>query len=164
LRELKPPIRDAELGEHLPLDEYVREVIKLCIDETKRVERDSIGTEHLLLAIINEFKGLGAQILREHRLDHGKLTSAVEKVVGETDPGKVQETWARAIAVGQATAGIVPNVSGPRCPSVRRPSGTAGRCGRRRSQPAIRMGRAGPFSSHTAVAAGACSTSSSRGV
>lgn len=126
VRELKSPIRGAELAEHLPFDEHVQAVMKSCVEEADRLERDSIGTEHLLLAIVNEFKGLGAQILREHKLDHSRLASAVEQVLAEAEAAPMEEIWAKATAVSQAAGGVAPTVSTPRCPVCATPIGTGG--------------------------------------
>src|SRR5436309_2322590 len=99
VRELKPPIRGAEVPEHIPFDEYATGVMRSCVEEADRLERDSIGTEHLLLAIINEHKGLGAQILREHKLDHSRLASAVDQLLAEAEAAPMEEIWAKAAAV-----------------------------------------------------------------
>ena len=126
VHELKPPILGAALPDHLPFDEYVKAVMRSCVEEADRLERDSIGTDLLLLAIPNETKSLGAQILREHKLDYSRLASAVEQRSAEAEAAPMGEIWAKAATVSESVSGVVPPVSTPRCPVCATPIGTGG--------------------------------------
>jgi ATP-dependent Clp protease ATP-binding subunit ClpC len=61
------------------------QVIQLAYQESLELGHSYIGTEHILLALILEQEGLGAQILRRYGLTHPQLRAAVIKAVGEGD-------------------------------------------------------------------------------
>jgi len=126
VRELKPPILGTELPDHLPFDEYVKAVMMSCVGESDRLERDSIGTDLLLLAIVSEIQGLGAPNLREHELDYSTLASAIEQRLAEAEAAPMEEIWAKAATASQSVSRVVPPVSTPRCPICAMPIGTSG--------------------------------------
>ncbi len=61
------------------------QVIQLAYQESLQLGHSYIGTEHLLLALILEYEGLGAQILKKFGITHQQLRSSVIKLVGEGD-------------------------------------------------------------------------------
>ncbi|HEY7358781.1 MAG TPA: Clp protease N-terminal domain-containing protein [Ktedonobacterales bacterium] len=61
-------------GEHegegeVPLTRRAKKVIELAVDEALRLDHQYLGTEHLLLGMIREGDGIGAQVLRELGVD-----------------------------------------------------------------------------------------------
>lgn len=63
-----------------------KQILQLAFQEARELGHNYIGTEHLLLGIIRENEGLGAQILRKYALSHTKVRAVVVKLVGEGDP------------------------------------------------------------------------------
>jgi Clp amino terminal domain, pathogenicity island component len=61
-------------GEHVPSGEIgltprAKRVIELAVDEARRLDHHYIGTEHLLLGLLREGEGIGAQMLARHGVD-----------------------------------------------------------------------------------------------
>jgi len=61
------------------------QVIQLAYQESLELGHNYIGTEHLLLGLILEGEGLGAQILKKFGIVHEKARQIVIKIVGEGD-------------------------------------------------------------------------------
>jgi len=62
-----------------------KQILQLAFQEALELGHNYIGTEHLLLGIIRENEGLGAQILKKHGITHPQARQAVIKIVGEGD-------------------------------------------------------------------------------
>src|SRR5690242_18619688 len=58
-----------------------RKVLKLANEEAQRARHDYIGTEHILLGLIQEGTGVAAQTLRNLDVDLRKIRSEIEKVI-----------------------------------------------------------------------------------
>jgi ATP-dependent Clp protease ATP-binding subunit ClpC len=61
------------------------QVIQLAYQESLELNHSYIGTEHILLGLIQESEGLAAQILNKYAITHPQARQAVIKVVGEGD-------------------------------------------------------------------------------
>lgn len=72
-------------GSTIGLTPRAKQILQLAFQEALELGHNYIGTEHILLAIIREDEGLGAQILKKHGISHPKARQAVIKVVGEGD-------------------------------------------------------------------------------
>lgn len=75
----------------------LQQVIQLAYQESRDLNHNYIGTEHLLLGLIKEGDGLAAQLLGKYALTHPQARQAIVKVVGEGDAegtgqGSDQET------------------------------------------------------------------------
>ena len=81
-------------------------MINLAITSAEELGHNYIGSEHLLLGILKEDAGLGAQALRES----GVQTEDVEKLIKEN------------IGVGEPTR-LTPDDFTPRFPMITLPSG-----------------------------------------
>jgi ATP-dependent Clp protease ATP-binding subunit ClpA len=51
---------------HIPFTPRAKKVLELALREALQLNHDYIGTEHVLLGVIREGEGVGAQILKEH--------------------------------------------------------------------------------------------------
>jgi ATP-dependent Clp protease ATP-binding subunit ClpC len=51
---------------HIPFTPRAKKVLELSLREALQLHHDYIGTEHILLGLIREDKGVAAQIMREH--------------------------------------------------------------------------------------------------
>jgi len=57
----------------LPLSNALKRVLKYAADETEALKHRHIGTEHLLLGLLDEENTLAAEILREHKINVQEL-------------------------------------------------------------------------------------------
>lgn len=62
-----------------------KQILQLAFQEARDLNHNYIGSEHILLGIIRENEGLGAQILKKIGITHTSARQAVIKVVGEGD-------------------------------------------------------------------------------
>src|SRR4030042_589819 len=58
-----------------------RKVMALANQEAQRFNHDCIGTEHILLGLVKEGSGVGAQVLKNLDVDIKKLRLEIEKMV-----------------------------------------------------------------------------------
>ncbi|HEY0753079.1 MAG TPA: ATP-dependent Clp protease ATP-binding subunit [Ktedonobacteraceae bacterium] len=69
-----------------------REVLSLAQEEAQRFQHHYIGTEHLLLGLVREDKGVAAKVLSSLGVELNKVRKAVEFILGHGDrvvPGEV---------------------------------------------------------------------------
>lgn len=65
-----------------------RKVMQLANQEAQRLNRDFVGTEHILLGIVKEGTGVAANVLKNLDIDLDKVRSEVESM-SASDPHKV---------------------------------------------------------------------------
>lgn len=65
----------------------MKTVIELAFQESERMGRAFVGTEHLLLAMLIEGQGVGAQVMAELGVTVDRVRAEVEKELGEAQPG-----------------------------------------------------------------------------
>jgi ATP-dependent Clp protease ATP-binding subunit ClpA len=78
---------------HIPFTPRSKKILELSLREAHRLGHNYIGTEHILLGLIREGEGVGAQILQKLGVD---LNTARERVIvvlqsyagGEAPPGQ----------------------------------------------------------------------------
>ncbi len=58
-----------------------RKVMALANQEAQRFNHEYIGTEHILLGLVKEGSGVGAQVLKNLDVDIKKLRLEIEKLV-----------------------------------------------------------------------------------
>ncbi|MGI8518946.1 MAG: Clp protease N-terminal domain-containing protein [Acidimicrobiia bacterium] len=64
------------------LTEQARRVVVLAQEEARLLDHSYIGSEHLLLALLNENEGVVARAFLAHSLDLPKAREAVETIIG----------------------------------------------------------------------------------
>ncbi len=64
-------------------------VIKLAQSVARAYEQDYVGTEHLLLAILQEGTGMGAAILKDRGITLAKAKAVVDELVRSS----LEDTW-----------------------------------------------------------------------
>ncbi|MCH7919467.1 MAG: hypothetical protein IIC50_15960 [Planctomycetes bacterium] len=64
-------------------------VIKLANEVAREYDRDYVGTEHVLLAILREGTGVGAAILTRHGITENRLRDEIDKLIKK----QMEETW-----------------------------------------------------------------------
>ncbi len=61
--------------------ERARKVMKLATQQANRLHSEFVGTEHILLAILDEEGGVAAKALRKLRLDQGNMRAEIERII-----------------------------------------------------------------------------------
>ncbi|MCA9384022.1 ATP-dependent Clp protease ATP-binding subunit, partial [Candidatus Dojkabacteria bacterium] len=72
-------------GTNVGLTPRAKQILQLAFQEAIQLGHNYIGTEHILLGIIREAEGLGAQLMNKLAITHTKARQAVIKKVGEGD-------------------------------------------------------------------------------
>lgn len=67
----------------------MEKVIKLSQQVARDYDQDYVGTEHLLLAILQEGSGVAADILRGMKVTPGNAKTAVDKLIKKS----AEDTW-----------------------------------------------------------------------
>jgi len=67
----------------------VAEVIKLANAIAHEYDREYVGTEHVLLAILREGTGIGATVLTKRGVTEGQLRDEIGKLIKK----QMEETW-----------------------------------------------------------------------
>ncbi len=80
-----------------------KRVLELSVDEARRMGHSYVGTEHLLLGLIREGEGVGAQILTAYGADYRRVKAAVAHLLGGQSGAGEQEP-------GRAKAGATKNL------------------------------------------------------
>lgn len=65
----------------VPLTPRCKQVLALAVEEALRLNHQFIGTEHLLLGLVREGEGIGAQVLRELGVDLGTARAKTIELV-----------------------------------------------------------------------------------
>jgi ATP-dependent Clp protease ATP-binding subunit ClpC len=65
--------------------ERARQVVVLAQDEARALRHNYIGTEHLLLGLLREEEGIGAQVLRGFGIEADAVRGLIRTRVGEGD-------------------------------------------------------------------------------
>ena len=79
---------DARINDRDRFDKFTeraRRVLSLAQEEARRFQHNYIGTEHLLLGLIREEKGVAAKVLSNLGVELNKVRSAVEFIIGRGD-------------------------------------------------------------------------------
>jgi ATP-dependent Clp protease ATP-binding subunit ClpA len=69
---------------HIPFTPRAKKTLELALREALQLRHNFIGTEHILLGVMREGKGVGAQILRQHASDLTEIRMAVLDLVATT--------------------------------------------------------------------------------
>src|SRR5690242_13811286 len=65
--------------------ERARQVVVYAQDEARSLRHNYIGTEHLLLGVLREQEGVGAQVLDRLGVSVDEVRSRVARIVGQGD-------------------------------------------------------------------------------
>lgn len=82
------PGKAAETDRELPYTSRSKKVLELAMVEAREFEHMYIGTEHILLGLVREKMGVGAQVLAASGVTAERLLPVVARLVGaaEGDP------------------------------------------------------------------------------
>ena len=80
---------------HIPFTPRAKKTLELALREALQLQHNYIGTEHILLGVIREGDGVGAQILKQHAADLATVRAAVLELLS-TMPTEVRlSRWLR---------------------------------------------------------------------
>ena len=65
--------------------ERARRVLSMAQEEAIRFNHNYIGTEHVLLGLVRESEGVSSRVLANLGVDHNKIRSAIEFIIGRGD-------------------------------------------------------------------------------
>jgi hypothetical protein len=125
---------------HIPFTPRAKKCLELALREALQLGHDYIGTEHVLLGIVREGNGVGAQILLKHA---GSLSEIRAAVVDQLN-GRTTETQSRRVLgrLGGRRTGPI-RLLQPELPEIRTtPAADISLAG------AARLAGAGPLGSH----------------
>ncbi len=81
---------------HIPFTPRAKKILELALRESLALHHDYIGTEHILLAVLREGEGVGAELLQEQGIDEQKARGVVIALLArqsfEADPPPAEET------------------------------------------------------------------------
>lgn len=100
-----------------------RRVVVLAMEEARRLNHSHIGTEHVLLGLLREGKGVAAQVLVRESVDPARVRAQVLELVGGGG-GEAVEAAARARLVRMTVPQDVRELE-EQLVQVRRQGGTA---------------------------------------
>src|SRR5581483_9388023 len=66
---------------HIPFTPRAKKVLELSLREALQLGHDYIGTEHILLGLVREGEGVGAQVVRGLGVDSSRLRLAVMQLL-----------------------------------------------------------------------------------
>ncbi len=69
---------------HIPFTPRAKKTLELALREALQLHHNFIGTEHVLLGVIREGEGVGAQILKQHSPDLSQIRMAVLDLTSTT--------------------------------------------------------------------------------
>jgi ATP-dependent Clp protease ATP-binding subunit ClpA len=73
-------------GPDLPYTSRAKKVLELSMKEARELRHNYVGTEHLLLGLIDERKGIAAQALLDHGVTLEAARNETVRILGEADP------------------------------------------------------------------------------
>jgi ATP-dependent Clp protease ATP-binding subunit ClpA len=76
LKSIIGPGQQAPSG-HIPFTPRAKKTLELALREAVQLHHNFIGTEHVLLGVIREGDGIGAQLLKQHCSDLAEIRAAV---------------------------------------------------------------------------------------
>jgi ATP-dependent Clp protease ATP-binding subunit ClpC len=103
---------------HIPFTPRAKKVLELSLRESLQLDHNFIGTEHILLGLIREGEGVGAQVLRELGADLNRVRQTVIQLLSGYTGGVGEGVLTES---GQAGRWHPTPREGPRCPSCGRP-------------------------------------------
>jgi ATP-dependent Clp protease ATP-binding subunit ClpC len=95
---------------HIPFTPRAKKVLELSLREALELNKSYIGTEHILLGLIREGHGVGAQILE---LLAGPLSAVRETAVGLTDSEPQEPDSDEPMAMATSSSFSLPRGRGP---------------------------------------------------
>ncbi len=100
-------------GPDLPYTSRAKKALEFSMLEARELNHSYVGTEHLLLGLLREEKGIAAQILASMGMTVPGVREEVLRLLGGSEPKKESSTTARAKAPVEREAAITLVVEHP---------------------------------------------------
>jgi ATP-dependent Clp protease ATP-binding subunit ClpA len=84
-------------GPDLPYTNFAKRALELAMSEARELGQSYVGTEHLLLGLLREAKGIAAQVLEAHGLTVGTVRSKTIQVL--VDGGRADRPAVRRVVM-----------------------------------------------------------------
>jgi ATP-dependent Clp protease ATP-binding subunit ClpC len=89
--------------DHIPFTPRAKRVLELSLRESLQLGHNYIGSEHILLGLIREGEGVGAQVLTQHGVNLDELRVTVIREAGSSqEAGETISTYRWPEGVGRA--------------------------------------------------------------
>ncbi len=99
--------RDATMGPDLPYTSRAKKVLELAMDQALELGHAYVGTEHILLGLLREERGIAAQTLVDSGVTLAKAREELTRVLGAASSDRP-----RIVARAQPAGGLA-SLSGP---------------------------------------------------
>jgi len=95
-----------KMSGHIPFTPRAKKTLELALREALQLHHNYIGTEHVLLGVIREGNGVGAQVLQQHA-DLATIRAAMLDLVGASPEASRARRWLRRLGsvAGSEAAG-----------------------------------------------------------
>jgi ATP-dependent Clp protease ATP-binding subunit ClpC len=94
---------------HIPFTPRAKKILELALREALQLHHNYIGTEHILLGVIREGDGVGAQVLKQHAADLTQIRMAVFDLLSTTPTEATRgRRWLRRRVASVAGPGEAP--------------------------------------------------------
>ena len=67
----------------IPFTPRVKRMLEVSLEEARKLDHNYIGTEHLLLALLQDSEGVAAKVLDNLGIDRGKIRTQIIRSIGE---------------------------------------------------------------------------------
>ncbi|NEQ35170.1 MAG: ATP-dependent Clp protease ATP-binding subunit [Okeania sp. SIO3I5] len=86
----------------IPFTPRVKRMLEISLEEARKVDHNYIGTEHLLLGLLQDSEGVAAKVLDNLGVDRGKIRTQVIRSLGEAaavSPGGSNPNGKKAVTL-----------------------------------------------------------------
>ncbi len=102
--EIVGPGDTAAQSGHIPFTPRAKKVLELSLREALQLTHDYIGTEHILLGLVEEGHGVAIQVMADLGVDHSQLRSEIIRALPEVRSAIENVGFARARRVAARPA------------------------------------------------------------
>ena len=95
---VQPGKPSAAVGPDLPYTSRAKRVLELAMRGARELDHSYVGTEHLLIGLIDEEKGIAAQVLREQGATAQNVRAETLRLLGHERPAERAERDAPQVA------------------------------------------------------------------
>lgn len=98
LYTVKPGKHFETVGPDLPYTSRAKKVLELSMETARQLNHSYVGTEHVLMGLIREEKGVAAQVLRQNGLNIENVRTEILTILGSAEPSpRLDAPFTRAV-------------------------------------------------------------------
>jgi ATP-dependent Clp protease ATP-binding subunit ClpC len=87
-KAVKPGRTGSYIGPDLPYTSRAKQVLELCMKHARELGHGYVGTEHVLLGLAAEGRGIAAQVLSAAGVDLERAKAETLKIIGAEEPAQ----------------------------------------------------------------------------